>query len=136
MAQALAGSPLEGLAALAKRAPSKGVDDSPIFIFSAGWRSGSTMLQRMLCSDNATLIWGEPYDLCEIIQTLARLPRPVTQDWPPEEFFLRGRDPNNLASSWIANLYPSLPDLRESLKAMLWRLFAEPTRASGAARWG
>ncbi|MEH6832236.1 MAG: sulfotransferase [Sulfitobacter sp.] len=135
-AYALARSPLVGLDALASRAPSDSAKDRPIFIFSAGWRSGSTLLQRLICSDQETLLWGEPYDLCEIIQTLARLPRPVTQEWPPDEFFLHNGSSDNLASDWIANLYPSLPDLRDSLRAMVWRLLAEPAHASGAARWG
>ncbi|MGB3243743.1 MAG: sulfotransferase [Sulfitobacter sp.] len=134
--RALVKAPLYGLAALAKRTPPAASDDSPIFIFSAGWRSGSTLLQRLLCSNHATLIWGEPYDLCGIIQTLSRLPRPVTQDWPPEEYFISEHDPDNLTASWIANLYPSLPDFREALKAMLCRMFSDPANARGAERWG
>ncbi len=31
----------------------------PIFIFSAGWRSGSTLLQRMITASGEALIWGE-----------------------------------------------------------------------------
>ena len=33
-------------------------EDAPIFILSAGWRSGSTLLQRMLTPE--CLIWGNP----------------------------------------------------------------------------
>lgn len=134
--RALANTPLGGLAAFAERAPAGTSDDSPIFILSAGWRSGSTLLQRLICSNHATLIWGEPYDLCGIVQTLARLPRPVTQDWPPESYFVSEHDPGNLTASWIANLYPSLPDFREAMKAMLCRMFAVPANAQGAERWG
>ncbi|MEB8388429.1 sulfotransferase [Rhodobacteraceae bacterium KMM 6894] len=135
-ARAVHATPLNGLGALIRRAPSEGADDSPVFIFSAGWRSGSTLLQRMVCSDHTTLMWGEPYDLCEIIQTLARIPRPVTQDWPPEAYFLRDHDPDRLTHNWIANLYPALPDLRDALRATLCRLFEQPALASGAVRWG
>lgn len=135
-ARVLTEAPLCGLAALVERAPLVASDDSPIFIFSAGWRSGSTLLQRLICSDQATLIWGEPYDLCGVIQTLARLPRPMTRDWPPEDYFVSGHDPDNLTASWIANLYPSLPDFRDALKAMLCRMFSDPANATGAERWG
>lgn len=134
--RALIEAPLCGLAALIERAPPVASDDSPIFIFSAGWRSGSTLLQRLICSDQATLIWGDLYDLGEIIQTLARLKRPVTQHWPPEDHFVSGRDPNNLTTSWIANLYPSVPDFRNAMKAMLCRMFSEPANVIGAERWG
>lgn len=129
-------TPLCGLAALVERAPPVASDDNPIFIFSAGWRSGSTLLQRLICSDRSTLIWGEPYDLCGIIQTLARLPRPVTRDWPPEEYFVSGHDRDNLTASWIANLYPSLPDFRDAMRTMLCRMFSDPTNEIGADRWG
>ena len=32
---------------------------SPIFIFTTGWRTGSTLLQRLITSSGETLIWGE-----------------------------------------------------------------------------
>ncbi len=133
----LAADPLAGLMTLAERsAPEKFEDDSPIFILSAGWRSGSTLLQRLICSDQTTLIWGEPYDLCGIIQTLARLPRPVTQDWPPDEYFITEHGAGDLATNWIANLYPSLSDFRSALQAMLQRMFAQTVSEFGASRWG
>ena len=51
--------------------PADPADDAPIFLLSAGWRSGSTMLQRLLMSDPGVLIWGEPYDECGLVQALA-----------------------------------------------------------------
>ncbi|MEO0535490.1 MAG: hypothetical protein AAF215_16660 [Cyanobacteria bacterium P01_A01_bin.123] len=38
------------------------VADSPIFVFSAGWRSGSTLLQRLVMSDKSVVIWGELFN--------------------------------------------------------------------------
>ena len=32
---------------------------APVFLFSAGWRSGSTLLQRMITASGEVLIWGE-----------------------------------------------------------------------------
>lgn len=32
---------------------------SPVFVFSAGWRSGSTMLQRVITASGQVLVWGE-----------------------------------------------------------------------------
>lgn len=35
--------------------------ENPVFILSAGWRSGSTLLHRMIMADEKVMIWGEPY---------------------------------------------------------------------------
>lgn len=43
-------------------------EPAPIFLLSAGWRSGSTLLQRLIMSDARVLIWGEPYDECGLVQ--------------------------------------------------------------------
>ena len=44
----------------------------PVFVFSAGWRSGSTMLQRMIMENNPELlIWGEPFDLTNLHDHMA-----------------------------------------------------------------
>lgn len=128
--------PFSGLTQLMERAPSVPSDDSPIFILSAGWRSGSTLLQRLICSDQETLLWGEPYDLCGIVQSLARLPQPITSEWPSEDYLISGHDQNKLTTSWIANLYPDPTDFRDALRAMLHRMFAKPAAEIGAKRWG
>ena len=44
----------------------------PVFILSAGWRSGSTFLRRCLMASSDILIWGEPYRYAEPIRLLAR----------------------------------------------------------------
>ena len=46
-------------------------NEEPIFLLSAGWRSGSTLLQRLIMSDPRVLIWGEPYDECGMVQAMA-----------------------------------------------------------------
>ena len=62
--------------------------DQPVFVFSAGWRSGSTLLQRMLMKHNEKLImWGEPYHLCNIVNGLASQFRAFTSDWPKKVVF-------------------------------------------------
>jgi hypothetical protein len=33
-------------------------DDQPIFVCAVGWRSGSTLLQRLLMTDPSVLVWG------------------------------------------------------------------------------
>ena len=109
--------------------------EDPVFILSAGWRSGSTMLQRMLMARGGVLVWGEPYDHCGILAAMKDQWCAFTARWPAENFFHAGGT-EGMAEEWVANLYPPLQDLYDAHLAFLTRLFAEPARAAGAARWG
>jgi len=111
-------------------------EEEPIFLLSAGWRSGSTLLQRLLMSDSRVLIWGEPYDECGVIQALANTTKPFRADWPPAEYYYDGRPPSDLTSEWIANLFPALENVRSGHRALLDKMFAEPARRAGVPRWG
>lgn len=110
--------------------------EQPIFLLSAGWRSGSTLLQRLIMSDRRVLMWGEPYDECGLIQALANSMRAFRSGWPPREYFYDGRRHNELSGEWIANLFPSLEDWRQGQRAMFDTMFAQPARRAGAQRWG
>lgn len=138
--QALRNKPgiASGVATLQAQCPSPDIpdDDAPIFLLSAGWRSGSTLLQRLIMSDKDVLIWGEPYDECGIIQRLANSTKAFRAGWPPPDYFYDGTAPGRLTGNWVANLFPSLDDLRKSHRKFFDTLFAEPARAAGASRWG
>ncbi len=122
---------------IAQCPPSSAEDDEqPIFLLSAGWRSGSTLVQRLLMSDPDVLIWGEPYDECGIIQALADSMKAFRPGWPPADYYYDGTKPVQLSGEWIANLFPSLEELRKAQRAFFDTLFAEPARKVGAKRWG
>lgn len=110
--------------------------DAPIFLLSAGWRSGSTLLQRLIMSDSDVLLWGEPYDECGMIQALADTTKAFRAAWPPPDYYYDGTPPGELSGNWIANLFPSAEDLRKSHLALFDTLFARPAKAAGASRWG
>ena len=111
-------------------------DEAPIFLLSAGWRSGSTLLQRLIMSDSRVLIWGEPYDECGMIQALADGMKAFRADWPPADYYHDGTPPAELSGNWIANLFPSLEDLRKGHRAFFDAMFSAPSKRGGATRWG
>ena len=51
------------LDAIAHRWPDAHSDfpQDPVFVLAAGWRSGSTWVQRGLMTSGQIVIWGEPY---------------------------------------------------------------------------
>jgi len=127
-----------GIEALLTACPQNKVGDeeAPIFLLSAGWRSGSTLMQRLLMSDKGVLIWGEPYDECGLIQSMAESVKAFRPDWPRADYFYDGTPTSQLSGNWIANLFPSLEDLHNGHRALFDALFARPARAAGATRWG
>lgn len=126
-----------GLDALSTLAPPPQEDaSSPIFLLSAGWRSGSTLLQRLVMSDKRVLIWGEPYDECGPIQAMAQTMRAFRPGWPPQEYFHDGTPPHQLTGSWVANLFPAPESLRAAHRQFLDTLFDTPATGAGASRWG
>ncbi len=113
-----------------------GSRDDPVFLLAAGWRSGSTLLQRMLCGRGVLLMWGEPYAHCNHIQSLAESLRAFNGVYPPRSFFIGGMRMEDLGEQWIANLYPDPAHLKGAHRAFLERLYARPAWETGAARWG
>ena len=93
-----------GIAAIGKRWPelvSQSVEE-PLFVLAAGWRSGSTLLQRMLMP--RAFIWGEPYGHAGLVDSLADPLRAFTASWPEDECFHQGQSSDALRKRFIANL--------------------------------
>jgi hypothetical protein len=143
--QALSAKPsiISGVRQLEKLRTIDAADDheSPIFLFSTGWRTGSTLLQRLLISDSSLsdsnlLVWGEPYNVSGLIQHLAQTAIPFREDWPPSRYYYNATAPANLKGEWIANLYPPLDDLWRGHRALFDSMFADPAKRVGASRWG
>lgn len=110
--------------------------ENPIFILAAGWRSGSTLLQRMLVADPELMIWGEPHDRAQIIQGLCAQWLPFTANWPNESHQAPLDPAEELTESWLANRSPSATALRQAHRLFFDRLFGEPARQAGRTRWG
>lgn len=111
-------------------------EESPIFIFSAGWRSGSTLLQRLVMSEGNVFIWGEPYDHCQIVQSMAKTMMAFSAQWPAPKQLYNGDSVDLLSRQWVATMYPSYSSLIEGHRAAFDATFRKPALASGADRWG
>lgn len=115
--------------------PENQSSESPIFILSSGWRSGSTAAQRLFCSDPATIIWGEPFGesipICRLAKTLEAFDDGRTHKQQQIK-----SDTKELNASWIANLNPGLSPLLNAHRAFFNEGFAKPAYERGYKRWG
>ena len=114
-------------------------DDEPVFLLAAAWRSGSTLLQRLVMSDPRVLVWGEPYANCDFLGQLASSLRIFRADYPTDDWFVErglagGRE--GLSERWIANLYPETRDLIAAHRSLFRTLYGEPAQRYGYQRWG
>jgi hypothetical protein len=111
--------------------------ERPIFLLCAGWRSGSTLLQRLAVSSGQALVWGEPFAQSGLVQRLADSLEAVLPEWVPESFYFERWPPGTpLHDEFIANLYPGVNSLQRAHREFFNTLFAQPARASGFSRWG
>lgn len=106
--------------------------ERPIFVLGCGWRTGSTLLQRLLCSHPEVHIWGENRgivsDLQHALQTIAGLER--VSEKHRAEFEKHG------SGGWIAMLNPPSEGFRSGLRMLLESYYRDPARELGKERWG
>ena len=129
---------IQGLELIRQRWPEvKSTEQTaPVFILSAGWRSGSTLLQRLIMSRQSILVWGEPYSHARIISHLADGVSALTETWPQEEWFVDQYDLTAIDSTFVANMYPAIQDLQNACLAYMKTLLEEPARERGFQDWG
>jgi hypothetical protein len=111
--------------------------EAPIFLLSTGWRSGSTLLQRILVTDPNVLLWGEPLGEMALLPGIAGMLTGL-ETFPELKELCAADNPafSSLPTSWIAALYPPGNDFRDGLQTLLTRWLGESARQRGFGRWG
>lgn len=111
--------------------------EAPIFLLSSSWRAGSTLLQRILVTDTRLLLWGEPFGEMTITSRIAEMVSHSIHPWLLNFWGDQADiDSPELATSWIANLYPSTSYFRKALRGIFDQWLGTPARESGFGRWG
>ena len=101
---------------------------------AAGWRTGSTLVQRMLSRD--CFVWGEPYGQGGLLDSVGDLLRRFSDFWPEDAFFYQPQNDESRTNKFIANLYPPPLSLLDAYIHFFETLFAQPARSAGMDRWG
>jgi Sulfotransferase family len=114
-----------------------GPSSPPVFVLSAGWRSGSTALQRLIISGGAAFIWGEPYPTSRLLPRLQRIAVEVgIIDGQPDRV-LSGADLSaEMSDSWIATTNPPASAVMGGIRAMLQETYWDPLRETSFTSWG
>ncbi len=107
---------------------------APIVLMASGYRSGSTLVQRMFSRD--CLIWGEPYGEGGLLDSAPDLIRRLRDGWPDQGFFHTREDVRPRSDRFIANLYPSPQRLLDSYVCFFESLFVQSANEAGMERWG
>jgi hypothetical protein len=110
--------------------------ESPIFILSAGWGSGSTLLQRLVSTDSSVLLWGEPHDHAVPVHRLAQTLMPISDRWPKDSYFSPDDSNKPLYQRWIANHSPEMAYFKDAHRAFLETWLRQSAGRQHKARWG
>ena len=134
LARARGYPPLPASATVAgARAPST----PPVFVLSAGWRSGSTALQRLIISGGTAYIWGEPYPTSRLLPRLQRIAVEVgVVDGHPDRVLHGGDLSAEMSHAWVATTNPPAEAVMGGIRAMLQETYWAPLRDTAFTSWG
>lgn len=116
---------------LFRMSASAGPADAPIFIFAASWRTGSTLLQRIVNASGETFIWGEPTFLPEARKLFERTQMYLEKVKGNRQVAFR-----NAVGGWIPVVSPDPDRAAGAARAFFDALYLQETRALGVGRWG
>lgn len=107
----------------------------PVFLFSSGGRTGSTLVQRLLLSTRHVMMWGEHGG--KLLPALQELFRQIDA-WNRDNFGydMLSEYRKNPDNSWVANMNPDRLFFMSGCRALLDQSLGAPARELGFERWG
>jgi Sulfotransferase family len=121
--------------------------NQPIFIFSAGWRSGSTMLQRLITATGSVLVWGEAGGALDRLADAYACYEQMLG--PGGHRFKHGFGGNGAKeyqdfvaadrkgfNEWIACMNPPAATFAQSFRDFLQAVYARQANELGYGNWG
>jgi hypothetical protein len=106
--------------------------ERPIFVLAAGWRTGSTLVQRLLCSHPGVMVWGESRGLVAALREASA----TLEGLEPLAAKGRAHLERDGHQGWIALATPPLARFREGARELLLAWLARPAAERGRPRWG
>ena len=105
---------------------------APVFIFSASWRTGSTLLQRLLNTTDELLIWGEP----QFLIPARRMFDLATQSFSEAQWMRDQAEEEPLHQMWAPTICPDPAGIVPAFQGLFDQLYCHPSLAQGYVRWG
>ncbi len=120
---------------------------APVFLFAAGWRSGSTLLQRLIISSGQILMWGEAggalNDLRDVAERYAQMVGPGDAKFKYGMGGSGGDSLNNFREKgaagvheWIACMNMPEDAVFAGLRRYFDQVYSDPAVEMGYPGWG
>ncbi len=117
---------------------------SPIFILSAGWRTGSTLIQRLINSNSNVALFGEAFEhhflwhqLANQLKNFSALEKKYACYIPENYGVVLPEELNEmLTKAFTATLAPPISHLIKAHRSFIEILLKEPVEKVGREIWG
>ena len=106
--------------------------DAPVFLFAASWRTGSTLVQRLLNTTSELIVWGEPQMLVFVRKAFEA----ASRGFEAVERARQRAKVQPLHDLWVPTIRPEAEHVLPAFRNLFENLYARPSAQQGYRRWG